>query len=325
MVLLHQGGSSDGGPNDCGSGLSGPIANVARQLDHAVDLVISGHTNDEFACQVDGKWVTMADTRGRLFTVIDGTLDTETGDMDVVAVENRPNSQEGVTPVPEVTALIERYEALAGPLANAVVGRVTATIDREENDAGESALGNLIADAHLAATSGPWSGGAVVALMNSGGIRDDIRFQPSGDEAEGELTYGEAFSVHPFGNSLITMSLTGAQLDALLEQQFDGSDQNSWNVLQVSRGFSYTWDATGPFGDMVDPSSISINGAPVDPEALYRVTVNSYLADGGSGFSVLTEGTERTTGMLDLEALIAFFDSVGEVSPTPKDRITRVN
>ena len=325
VVLLHQGGFSDGDRNDCGSGLSGPIAEVARQLDDAVDLVISGHTNDEFVCQVDGKWVTMADTGGRLFTVIDGTLDAETGDLHVTTVENRPNSQEGVTPVPAVTALIDKYEKLAAPRANAVVGTVSADIFRETNDAGESALGNLIADAQLAATSGAESGGAVAAFMNSGGIRDDIRFASSGIEADGELTYGEAFSVHPFGNTLVTMSLTGKQIAMLLEQQFDSVDVESRNVLQVSEGFSYTWDAASPLGGRVDAASIFIDGAAVDPEATYRITVNSYLADGGSGFSVLTEGTERIAGMLDLDALVAYFDSEGEISPVPRDRITRLN
>ena len=325
VVLLHEGGWSDGGRNDCGSGLSGPVADVARRLDGAVDLVVAGHTNDEFVCRVEGLWVTMADTRGRLFTVIDATLDRESGDLRVVEIENRPNSQDGVTPEPALTELIDKYEALAAPRANAVIGSLTADIGRKQNEAGESPLGDVIADAQLAATGGADSGGAVAAFTNSGGIRADMRFASSGDEANGELTYAEAFAVQPFGNSLVTMSLTGEQVDALLEQQFGGADVESRNVLQVSKGFVYTWDAAKPPGDRVDASGISIDGVKVDPEALYRVTVNSYLADGGSGFSVLTEGTERTGGMIDLDALAAYFDSAGVVSPGPQDRITRLN
>ena len=325
VVLLHEGGWSDGGQSDCGSGLSGPVVDVARRLDGAVDLVVAGHTNDEFVCQVDGLWVTMADTRGRLFTVIDATLDRQSGDLLVVEVENRPNSQDGVTPEPALTELIDKYEALAAPRANAVIGSLTADIVRKQNEAGESPLGDVIADAQLAATSGADSGGAVVAFTNSGGIRADMRFASSGDEANGELTYAEAFAVQPFGNSLVTMSLTGAQLDALLEQQFGGADVESRNVLQVSQGFVYTWDAAKPPGDRVDASGISIDGVKVDPDALYRVTVNSYLADGGSGFSVLTEGTERTGGMIDIDALTGYFASAGAVSPGPQDRITRLN
>ncbi len=325
VVLLHEGGWSDGGRSDCGSGLSGPVADVARRLDGAVDLVVAGHTNDEFVCRVEGLWVTMADTRGRLFTVIDATLDRESGDLRVMEIENRPNSQDGVTPEPALTELIDKYEALAAPRANTVIGSLTADIGRKQNEAGESPLGDVIADAQLAATGGADSGGAVAAFTNSGGIRADMRFASSGDEADGELTYAEAFAVQPFGNSLVTMSLTGAQVDALLEQQFGGADVESRNVLQVSKGFVYTWDAAKPPGDRVDASGISIDGVKVDPEALYRVTVNSYLADGGSGFSVLTEGTERTGGMIDLDALAAYFDSAGVVSPGPQDRITRLN
>ena len=220
VVLLHLGGFSDGGKDDCGSGLEGPVAAVVPMLDPAVDLVIAGHTNDEFVCEIDGKWVTMADYGGRIFTAIDVTLSRSTGDLDVQSAVNVSNSQDGVTPVPALTALINKYEGLVAPRANAVVGTVTADISREQNDAGESALGDVLADAHLAATSSPDTGNAVVAFMNPGGIRDEITFASSGPEADGELTYGEAFSVHPFGNSMVTMTLTGAQIDTLLEQQF---------------------------------------------------------------------------------------------------------
>ena len=325
VVLLHEGGFSDGEPDDCGSGLTGPVAEIAMRLDDAVDLVIAGHTNDEFVCEVDGKWVTMADRGGRLFTVIDVKLVRDTGDMVVQSAKNLPNQQTDVTPAPALTALIDRYEALAAPLADAVVGNVAADIKRDENQAGELALGGVIADAHLAATRGDAAGGAVVAFMNSGGIRDDIRFSATGDEADGEVTYGEAFAVHPFGNSLVTMSLTGAQIDTLLEQQFDNPQAGSRRVLQVSEGFSYVWDAAAATGSKVDAASIGINGVVVDPDGSYRVTVNSFLAEGGDGFSVLADGEERVVGAIDLDALIAYFAGRGAVEPGPQDRITRIH
>ena len=164
VVLLHQGGFSDGGKDDCGTGLEGQVAEVVSMLDPAVDLVISGHTNDEFVCEIDGKWVTMADYGGRLFTVIDVALSRSTGDLTVQSAVNIPNSQAGATPVPALTALVDKYERLVAPRANAVVGAVTADISREQNDAGESALGDVLADAHLAATNSPDTGNAVVAL-----------------------------------------------------------------------------------------------------------------------------------------------------------------
>ena len=325
VVLLHHGGFSDGGKDDCGSGLDGPVADAVSVLDPAVDLVIAGHTNDEFVCEIDGKWVTMADTAGRLFTVIDATLDLQTGDLTVQSAVNVPNSQEGITPVPALSALIDKYERLVAPRANAVVGTVTADISRGQNDAGESALGDVLADAHLAATSSPDTGNAGVAFMNPGGIRDEIMFASSGPEADGELTYGEAFSVHPFGNSMVTMTLTGAQIDTLLEQQFRDEGTGYGNMLQPSAGFSYAWDPAAPLGSKVELSSIAIQGIPITPDGSYRVTVNSYLAGGGSGFSVLLEGTERVGGDVDVDALVAYFAGNAVVAPGPQDRIKRLN
>ena len=321
VVLLHEGGFSDGGRDDCGSGLDGGIAEITVQLDDAVDLVIAGHTNDEFVCEIGGKWVTMADSAGRLFTVIDVTLDAATKDLTVQDIRNLPNSQDGVTPDRELTALIEKYELLSAPRANAVIGRTTSDILRQANEAGESALGDVIADAHLEATR---EAGAVVAFMNQGGIRNDILFASSGPESDAELTYAEAFSVHPFGNSLVTMTLTGQQIDALLEQQFRPGEVTTRGILQVSEGFSYAWDGSQPVGSRVDISSIAINGIAVEPDAPYRITANSYLADGGSGFGVFTEGTDRTGGMLDLEALENYFASNSAVSAGPQDRIKRL-
>ena len=323
VVLLHEGGFSNGGQNDCGTELTGPIADIVPLLDDAVDLVIAGHTNDEFVCEIDGKWVTMADTRGRLFTDIDVTLNRKTKDMTVVAINNVPNLQSGVTPDPDVTALIDKYDALSAPLVNAVIGTITTDITRTANAAGESALGDIIADAQLAATAPAGLGEAVVAFMNPGGIRADFEFASSGSEGDGEVTFGEAFSVQPFSNSLVTMSLTGNQIDLLLEQQWLG--QTSPRILQVSEGFTYTWDAALLDGDRIDPASIKINGVPIDLSGNYRVTVNSFLAAGGDNFSVLKDGTDRLGGEIDLDALVSYFGANSPVAPGPQDRITRSN
>jgi 5'-nucleotidase len=322
VVLLHEGGFSDGGPQDCGSGLTGPVAEITADLDNAVDLVIAGHTNDEFVCEIDGTWVTMADNRGRLFTDIDVKLNRVTKDMRVERIENVANLQDGVTPDPVVTDLIDKYQTLSDPLANTVIGATTADISRSGNPAGESALGDVIADAQLAATAAPGFGDADVAFMNPGGIREDIVFTSSGPEGNGEFTYGEAFGVQPFGNSLVTMTLTGAQIDALLEQQFDNPGPGSSRILQVSTGFSYTWDSGAAAGSRVDPATIKIDGVTVDPGTGYRVTVNSFLADGGDGFSVLSEGTDRLGGEIDLDALVTYFGANSPVAPGPQDRIT---
>jgi 5'-nucleotidase len=326
VVLMHQGGfASEGGGDGDGCGtLSGPLYDIVTGLDDAVDLVIGGHTNQRFACMdVDGKAVTMAYHSGRMFTDIDVTLNRVTKDMTVLSIDNKENFQAGVTPAADLTALIDKYDTLSAPLANAVIGTITADITRTNNAAGESALGDVIADAQLTATAPVGFGEAVVAFMNPGGIRDDLFVaEISGGELPGEVTFGEAFSVQPFGNSLVTMSLTGAQIDTLLEQQWVG--QTSPRILQVSQGFTYEWSVPAPDGSKVDPASIRIGGVPIDPGTSYRVTVNSFLADGGDNFSVLVDGTNRLGGEVDLDALIIYFGNNSPVAPGPQDRITQL-
>jgi 5'-nucleotidase len=317
VILLHEGGSSPGGPQDCNGGLTGAIADIVPQLDDAVDLVIAGHTNDEFICEIDGKWVTMADTAGRLFTDIDVKLNRTTKDMTVVSIENVFNLQ-SAEDAPDLQALIDKYVTLSAPLANAVIGTITADILRAGNAAGESALGDVIADTQLSATASAATGDAVMAFMNPGGIRTDLIYAASGTEADGEVTYGEAFAVQPFGNSLVTMTLTGDQIHTLLEQQWGAVT----NVLQVSSGFTYTWSASGALGDRVDPGSIMLNGVVLDPATGYRVTVNSFLADGGDGFAVLRDGTNRLGGEVDLDALVTYFGTNSPIAPGPQNRIT---
>jgi 5'-nucleotidase len=326
VVLMHEGGvASEGGGDGDGCGtLSGNLYDIVTGLDDAVDLVIGGHNNQRFTClDVEGKAVTMAYWSGRMFTDIDTELDPATGDMTVVAVDNKENFQEGVTPDAEVTALIDRYDALSAPLANAVIGSISADISRTGNDAGESALGDVIADAQLAATASAATGSAVVAFMNSGGIRGDLLFDPTGAEADGEVTYGEAFGIQPFGNSLVTMTLTGAQIHEVLTAQWVG--QTSPRILQVSNGFTYTWDAAADDADKVDPTSIMLNGVMVDPAGEYRVTVNSFMADGGDNYGTFRLGTERLGGEVDLDALVTYFGLNTPIDPGPQDRITRIN
>jgi len=286
-------------------------------------IVVLMHQGGLACMDVDGKAVTMAYHSGRMFTDIDVTLNRVTKDMTVLSIDNKENFQAGVTPAADLTALIDKYATLSVPLANEVIGTITADITETNNAAGESALGDVIADVQLTATAPVGFGEAVVAFMNPGGIRDDLFFaEISGGELAGEVTIGEAFSVQPFGNSLVTMSLTGTQIDTLLEQQWVG--QSFPRILQVSEGFTYEWSASAPDGSKVDPASIMIGGVPIDPGSSYRITVNSFLALGGDNFSVLVDGTDRLGGAIDLDALVTYFGNNSPVAPGPQDRITGV-
>jgi 5'-nucleotidase len=264
--------------------------------------------------------VTSAASFGRIVTDVDLTIDRATGEVVSMSANNNIVTRD-VAADSFITALIAKYNAIAAPLANRVIGSITADIKRSASSMEESALGDVIADAQLYATAPVGYGEAVVAFMNPGGIRADFLFsQISGGEQPGEVTYGEAFTVQPFGNSLVTMTLTGAQIEALLEQQWTTANR----MLQVSSGFTYQWSASAPAGSKVDVASILINGVPISPSGTYRVTVNSFLADGGDNFLVLKDGTNRLGGAVDTDALEAYFVAHSPVAPGPQNRITQI-
>lgn len=315
VVLLHEGGVPTGDYNEC-PGISGPIVDIVKKFDRAVDVVISGHTHQAYICEIDGRLVTSGDKFGTLVTAIDLKLDPATRDVvsaraDNVIVHSNPTPKDSAQ-----TALLDAYDKLAAPLANRRAGIVTATLSRVPNEAGESALGDVIADAQLAATRE--NGGAAVAITNPGGIRTDIARRE-----DGAVSYADVFASQPFRNRLVTLTLTGAQLKNMLEQQW--LDPRRPRILQVSKGFSYAWDATKPYGEHVLADRMVLDGAPIDPSKAYRVTVNDYLAGGGDGFSVAKQGTERRYGIYDADALYGYFQVNSPVAPASPGRIVRFN
>jgi len=317
VVLIHEGGMPTGDYNEC-PGISGAIVDIVRKLDRAVDVVISGHTHQAYVCEIDRRLVTSADKYGTLVTAIDLTLDPATRDIVSARADNVIVRTAVYAKDAGQTALLAAYDKLAAPIADRAAGSVTATLSGVPNEAGESALGDVIADAQLAATRAEDSGGAVVAFTNPGGIRSNI-----GNRPDGTVSYAELFASQPFRNQLVTLTLTGAEIKDMLEQQW--LDPARPRILQVSTGFSYAWDATKPFGDRVIAERMALNGQRLDPAARYRVTVNNYLAVGGDGFSVLKDGIAPRFGIYDVDALYAYFQANSPISPAPVVRIARVN
>jgi 5'-nucleotidase len=322
VVLLHEGGSVTGGLspatiNSCNNP-TGALPPIVAAMDDEVDVVVTGHTNWAVNCLIDGKIVTGAASAGRLITDIDLTVSRASKDVVSATVNNRIVTRT-VPKAADMTALLAQYSAVAAPFANRIIGKITANITRTQNLAGESALGDRIADAqnYDAQQAGT---GSQIAFMNAGGIRADLLYpSSSAGEGDGNVTYGEAFTVQPFGNSLVTMTLNGAQIDALLERQFTGGI----GILQVSDGFAYTYSAGAPADAKV--SSITLNGFPVSPGTNYRVTVNSFLADGGDNYGVLTQGTDRVAGNVDTDAFENYLvANPGGLTPGPQNRITRI-
>ena len=330
VVLLHQGGiqSEPGGINDC-NGMEGEIVEIVERTTQRVDLFVTGHTHAAYNCEIDGRPVTSASSFGRLFTDIDLTLDRRSRDVVEVSANNQIVTQ-NVFKATDVSDLIARYTTIAAPLRDRVIGRIAADITRTNDDSGENAAGNLIADAQLAATSSPTTGAAVAAFMNPGGVRSEFTFAQSGTEGAGNVTYGEAFTVQPFGNSLVTLTLTGAQLLEMLKQQWCGQDFARVLLPSAAVSYSYSLSAAAalvgqPCAGAANPvSNLTIGGVAVDPAASYRITVNSFLAEGGDRFTVLAEGTDRLGGAVDTDALEAYIApslTGAPVAPPALDRV----
>jgi 5'-nucleotidase len=324
VVLIHQGGFQSGPfplgyqDSDRCDNFSGDIVPIVNGLSRQVDVVISAHTHQPYICHINGKLVTSASSFGRLITDIDLRIDHQTKDIESATAHNVIVTRDVAKDAAE-TAIINKYDALSGPIANRVVGSQSADIVRVASPGGETALGDVIADAQLASTSPTDFGGAVVAFMNPGGIRADlVCSQPCSAASPAPVTYNQLFNVQPFNNVMTVKTMTGDMIYRLLEQQFTGAN----GILQVSNGFEYSWSPTAT--PHVVPDSVKINGVAVDKDASYRVAMNNFLASGGDGFSVFNEGTNPLGGEIDLDALVNYFMHNSPVGPGPQNRITRV-
>ena len=313
VLLVHEGGIPTGGHDEC-PGISGPIVKIVERLHPAVDVVVSGHTHRAYNCRIAGRLVTSADSYGRMLSEIDLTIDRRSGDVVGARADNVIVRTQGFARDPVQTALIAAYEAAARPLAERVVGRLGGPLTRETNPAGENTVGQVVADSQLAATRAV---GAQLALMNPGGLRADLL-----PAADGTVRYENLFAVQPFGNNLVTLTLSGEQLRLAIESQLRGSRPR---VPLVSRGFGFTWDAARPDGRRVVPGSMTLDGRVVQPGDRVRVTVNSFMASGGDGYNALDQGAERQTGVMDVDAFEAYVKAHPSLAPGALDRIVRLN
>ena len=345
VVIVHEGGTTTGGFNDhsCPN-LTGAIIAILEQLDPAVDVVVSGHTHRSYVCDYGRKnpakpfLLTSAGQYGTLVTDINLRINPRTRKVvsksaDNVIVQGAGFiNHAGVAVNPsaaysrfekdrDVAAIVSRYANAAAPLANRIVGKLTTSATRKQSASGESPLGNLIADAQLAATQSMENGKAQFALMNPGGLRADLQVPNGG----GEISYAQLFSSQPFGNNLVVKSFTGAQLRKLLEQQFKtGSNPIGHpRILFPSRGFTYSYKLNNPAGARI--VAMHLHGVPIAEDRIYRVTMNSYLANGGDQFSLFNEGRNVSGGALDVDALEDYLRTHSPLKPSATDRITRLD
>lgn len=343
VVVIHQGVANDVAYNDTSCrGMRGDLMPILARLDPSIDVVVSGHTHNAYLCnygQVDQArpiLVTSAGRSGTLVTAIDLAIDPVAGRVvskeanqvivqsegyrgssgEIVLTEAFPRFQADGA----ISALVTRYAAATAPIASRVVGRLSGPATRDASPSREMVLGDLIADAHLAATRDPAAGGAQIAFTNQGSVRADL--VPA---ADGGISYGQIFAAQPFGNTLMVREFTGRQLRAVLEQQF-ASGTNSVTqpmMLLPSRGLSYAYDLTRPEGQRI--LDLRLNGRPIGDAETYRVTINSFLAAGGDNFTIFGEGRNVAGGPLDLDALERYLAANNPLAPPAPDRIRRVS
>lgn len=313
VVLLHEGGFTTGAQDDC-RGLSGAIAEIVPKFDKAVDVVVTGHTNGIYICQVDGRLVTSAGAYGTRVTDISMVIDRQTGDVVGTSAKDIVIAEDAYAEDPAQVALIGEYRKLADPLMKREVGRAAGEITRNRNTHGESAMGDIIADAMLA-TAKKQKPDTAIAFMNPGGIRADIPMN------NGVVTFNDIFAVQPFGNDLVVMTLTGSEIERILREQYQPTGNN---ILQVSEGFEFAWRQ--PAGQPIEivPGSMKLNGVPLVPGQPYRIVTNNFLATGGDGFAGFKIGTNRITVGGDIEALESW-TAQNTLSNTIKSRIRKVD
>jgi len=352
VLVIHQGGFQSTGAalNGCAGNLAGSdILAIAQRLDPSIKVIVSAHTHAEYRCTITAggvtRLITSASSFGRVLSDITLTIDENSDKLlaataNNILIRNATNtpgpgvvrSPDTSRADPQVQALVNQYVTASAPLANRVIGRIQGDLTRTGSAFGESTLGDVIADGQLAATAPAGLGDAVVAFMNPGGIRGDMRttdISPGG-EAVGEVTYGEAFTVQPFGNTLVTKTMTGDMIRRLLQQQFQvggvpcngGTVMSGARVLQISSSFKYESNpAAATCPDKV--GRMWINGVEVMPTDSFRVTMNNFLATGGDGFTVFNEGTNALGGAVDLDAFVDYFEAnePAGIAVPPLDRI----
>jgi len=338
VALIHEGGLPASGSYNyncdsagAGSGISGPIVDIAKNITPSVDALVTGHTHAAYVCTIPDpagrpRMVTSAASFGRLYTDTTLTYDRVTGDIARTAVKSANHVvTRTVAKAPDMTELIGKWNTLAAPIGNRAIGYISADVP---NTGTESPMGDLIADAQLAYGK-ELDPETDLALMNPGGVRAGLTYAAKGSEGDGVVTYAEGFTVQPFSNTVNLQNFTGAQLIQVLKEQVSGTNAAAPKILQPSSGLTYTLDLTKTGADRVVTDSIRLNGAAIDPAATYRVATNSFLAGGGDGFPTLGQGTGDLVGTDDLAALEKYLtanSSAGSpISPPAADRITIVS
>ena len=323
IVVMHEGGDQQGTDiNDCNE-ISADLTDLVSAMSDDIDVVVSGHSHQAYNCTIDGKLVTSAASAGRVLTDIDLEVRRSDGEIVSKSARNVIVTRDVVKDARQ-TALLAGYLPAAEKVSNRVLGTITGSLTHVTPPAGESVLGDIVADALLYAARKTPGADPHLAIWNSGGIRADLIVAPGA--ASAPITYAQAFSVMPFGNELIVKSLSGKELIQLFEEQFGGAGGagDRVRIFQVSDGFTYAYDSSRPFGQRIDRSSIRLDGAPIDPSMTYRLATSNYLWDGGDGLAAVRQGRNPVLVGVDYDIFADYIFNNSPVSPTATNRIRKL-
>ena len=338
IVLLAHEGAATGAKTagDCATLASRDDAfgKIINNTSAKVDAILGGHTHLIVDCEYalpsgQIRPVLEASEFGKALDRLRLTYDTVTDRVTAASGDVLPLTATAYTADPEIERIVQAAKAQADEIGKEVIGSITQDIPRAKTSSGsedrgsESLLGNFIADVQLDAVNDASQPGgpAQIAFMNPGGLRADLLFDnQNAGESPGQITYAEAAVVQPFANTLFTLTLTGAQVKQVLEEQYQpDSSSRPFLALGVSEGFRYELEGSNPRGSRIQ--NLTLNGTPLDPNSTYRIVTNSFLASGGDNFATLAGGTDRRdTGLDDLSVLVAFFRANSPVTPDTTDR-----
>ena len=312
IAVMHEGTDYLGDPNvpnyDCGN-MRGRGVDIIQRLDPAYAMVIGGHSHRAYVCKVGGRLITQAGSFGGWVTDIQLEVD-DAGKLLSAKAVNEPVLQSRYAPDPAFAVLAAQADALTAKERLRPVAMLTEPLIRQPAGIyGDAALGNLISDSQLAYARK--QGPADLALMNPGGIRTDIH-----PAAGKPVTVGDLFAVQPFHNELVALTISGADLRAILERGLP-KPEASGRMLQPSSTLRYEW--TRGADGQARLLNVTVGGKPLDPARDYRLVVNGFMADGGESLGELKRGRDRVTVGEDLDALIDYLgehpEAVNQVAP----------
>ncbi|WP_062233551.1 bifunctional metallophosphatase/5'-nucleotidase [Fictibacillus sp. FJAT-27399] len=303
VVLAHNPATS----NEDGSKASGELVDIAKGADDEVDVLFGGHNHALTNTTVDHKLLVESYSYGTAFSDVHLVINPVTKDIFKKKAEIVITHRDKIKPDAKTKKMVDNYTADVAPILSQKIGKASSPISKQQNANGESPLGNMIADAMRAQTHTEF------AFMNPGGIRADID--------AGEILWKEIFTAQPFGNDLVKMELTGDQVKQLLNQQW--ADPEKTNILQIS-GLNVKYVDSRREGDRIVEATLP-DGTAIVPSKTYTATVNSFMASGGDGFTALKDGKNKMVDIPDLDALINYIKSKGEVYPAIEGRITKLS